>query len=297
MTKSAHPGDDWGFLPDQSSLKELILDIEDEEARIRAFMTGGSDIQTCAQPIRQLGTDQLFMNKYRLTLLALFSFSGLIAQKAVTISVDNVEPRVGQEFLITIESDFLDSYLKQILPTEIDIRPGAAPSLTKDTYKTLMATKEGQITIGPLEFSFNGKKYKSNILKINVIPALGDEEGLWIRQIRLDDDDYILLEQILTAKKFTSRTGNTTTIKWESVDDQFAKLIVNTDFEGIEFKDSHSGTGGHPDKVKSHPAEIRYSYKYYRIEKLSDFKAPLKLKKEHFVDLPMNFELKDIIIK
>lgn len=236
------------------------------------------------------------MNRYCITLLALFSFSGLIAQKAVTISLDNVEPRVGQEFLLTIESDFLDSYLKKLLPTEIDIKPGAVPSLTKDTYKTLMATKEGQMTIGPLEFSFNGVKYKSNILKINVIPALGDDEGLWVRKIRLDDADYILLEQILTAKKLTSRTGSTTTIKWESVDDQFAKLIIDTDFDGVEFEDSHSGTGGHPDKVKSHPTEIRYSYKYYRIKKSSDFKGELKLKTDHFVDLPSNFKLGDIII-
>jgi hypothetical protein len=237
------------------------------------------------------------MNRYCLTLLTLFSFSGLIAQKSVTISVDNVEPRVGQEFRLTIESDFLDNYLKKLLPTEIDIKPGAVPSLTKDTYKTLMATKEGQMTIGPLEFSFNGEKYKSNTLKINVIPALGDEEGLWVRKIRLDDADYILLEQILIAKKLTTRTGNTTTIKWESVDDQFAKLIVDTEFEGIEFEDSNSGKSGHPDKIKSHPPEIRYSYKYYRIKKSSDFKGELKLKVDHFVDLPPNFELQDIIIK
>lgn len=247
-------------------------------------------------PLGQLRTDQLFMNRYCLTLLVLFSFSGILAQKAVTISVDNAEPRVGQEFLLTIESDFLNGYLEKLLPTEIDIKPGAVPSLTKDTYKTLMATKEGQMTIGPLEFSFNGEKYKSNILKINIIPALGEEEGLWVRKIRLDDGDYILLEQILIAKKLTTRTGNTTTIKWESVDDQFAKLIIDTDFEGVEFEDNHSGTGGHPDKVKSHPTEIRYSYKYYRIKKSSAFKGPLKLKKDHFVDLPSNFELKDITI-
>lgn len=237
------------------------------------------------------------MNRYLLTFLILLSANKLIGQKAVTLTVDNSEPRVGQEFVLTIKSDFLDSYLEQILPDEIEIKPGGTELLTEDTYKTLMATKEGPITIGPMEFTFNGEKYKSNVLKINIIPSLSDEEGLWVRKVTIDETEYVLLEQILTAKKIKSKNGNTTTTKWEDVDDQFAELIVDTDFEGVEFQDSHSGKGGHPDKTMPHPNEVRYSYQYYRIKKSPGFKGELRLNKDHFVRLPKNIELTDVVIK
>lgn len=235
------------------------------------------------------------MTRLCFTFLALSIATCLFAQQNIKISVNNSEPRVGQEFILTVESEFLDSYLKQVLPTELTISTG--PFSTSDTYRKLMATKEGQMTIGPLEFTFNGVKYKSNSITINVIPMLGDSEGLWVRKIRLDEDDYIVIEQILIAKKITTYDKSTTTDTWESRSDEFARLIVDTDFEGIKFKDSRSGIGGHPDILNSHPSEISYSYKYYKIIKSPDFDGKVKLTKKHFVNLPDDVELKTIVIK
>lgn len=209
------------------------------------------------------------------------------------IKVDNTEPRLGQEINLTMESIFFEDFLNKTCTDSLQFKKSYSnPDLTK----TIVANRLGQLTIGPIKFEFNGVNYVSNSIKINVIPNLSDEEGVWIRKMKIEDKEFILIEQISKTEPMTSVTENALRIEWKATPESLVKLIKEPKEQGIEFLDRRSGVGAHPDPSKEHPHSISYSYKFYEIKKSSKFKESFRLKEEHFQNLPKGAKIPNIVI-
>lgn len=233
------------------------------------------------------------MNKLRTIILLLTGLTIPSFAQNINIKVDNTEPRLGQEISLTIETKFFEEFLKGTFTDSVEFKQTFS---NKDLTKTIIAKRLGPMTIGPLKFEFNGVTYLSNSIIINVIPNLTDQEGVWIRKLKIDNKDYIVIEQIVTIKPVTTGSGNTWNTEWKSTEENLVELIKEPDNVDIEFFQGRSGMGGHPDKSKGYPPSISYSYKFYEVKRGSDFKGPFKLKEKHFEKLPKGTKIPDIII-
>jgi hypothetical protein len=209
--------------------------------------------------------------------------------------VGNSEPRVGQKFELEFTSEFLNDYLRKHLPPTIDLSGEFASS--RPIERDLIATKPGPMTIGPFKFKFNGKRFKTNSITINVQPPLEAHPGLWIRKVINDGVELILIEQIVKAEPVNTFSSKGTGTHWSTDKDGFTELVEETNFEGVTFDSWGSGWGGTPNTLIEWPMGLTYSYKFFKIIKSDSFKGPLKLRLEHFNNWPKDVPLPEIVIQ
>jgi hypothetical protein len=76
--------------------------------------------------------------------------------------------------------------------------------------RVIIFNKVGLNIICPLEFNFNGQKYISNQIGVNVQPKIVLEESLEIRIAELKEIKYIIIEQLVknVAKTEANEFGN-----------------------------------------------------------------------------------------
>lgn len=233
------------------------------------------------------------MTKSSILILLLTGLTITSLAQNIQIKVDNTEPRLGQEFNLTIETDFFDKFLKATFTDSLEVKRTYS---NKNLTKTIIAKHLGPVTIGPIQFEFDGTTYFSNSITINVIPNLTDKEGVWIRKLRIDNRDYIVIEQISNIKPVTTGSGNTWTTEWKATEDNLVSLVEKPG-EDIEFFNGRSGVGGHPDKGKGYSPSVSYAFKFYEIKRLPGFKGSFRLKEKYFENLPKGTEIPDIVIE
>jgi hypothetical protein len=233
------------------------------------------------------------MTKLRSIILLLTGLSFPSFAQNIQIKVDNTEPRLGQEFDLTIDTGFFEEFLTGAFRDSLEFEE---TSSNKGMKKTIVAKRLGPMTIGPLKFEFNGVTYFSNTILINVIQNLTDKEGVWVRKIKIDNEDYIVIEQIVTLKPVETRSANTWNTEWKATEENLVKLIKEPENGDLEFSDRRSGMGGHPDKSKEYPPSVSYSYKFYEIKRGPAFKGPFRLREKHFEKLPKGTNIPDIVI-
>jgi hypothetical protein len=227
--------------------------------------------------------------KKLLVVLLLCATSVFTCAQVVTISVDNTEPRVGQEVVLTIDASFFDDMIKESLAS-------VAFSDMKSTFdRKFIPEKEGQVMIGPYTFDFNGKSYRTNEIRLNVIEALPDREGVWIRKLNIGEEQYILIEQIVMNRPKSKNTEGGMSLSWETDSDGLVELDV-TDVKGLSFFNNRSGHGGTPGNSREYTLGTSYCFKFYRIKKEQGFTGGFKLKEKHFRNLPNGTKIPEIVI-
>jgi hypothetical protein len=209
--------------------------------------------------------------------------------QVVKISVDNTEPRVGQEVVLTIDATFFDEMVKELMTSV------AFSDMTSTFDRKFIPQREGEIMVGPYTFEFNGKSYRTNEIKLNVIEALPDKEGVWVRKLTIGDEEYILIEQIVVNKPTTTGSDNNISLSWQTDTDGLAELDVEN-VKGLAFFKNRSGHGGVPGNSREYKEGTSYCFKYYRIDRQEGFAGGFKLKEKHFKNLPKGTNLPDIVI-
>ena len=177
-----------------------------------------------------------------------------------------------------------------------------------------IATDTGSVTFGPFHFMINGEKYTSDIITVQVHPAIPEmQEGVWIKQIGEGEEHILVIEQTLlnaepSASESTSlydRTFNT------NVDDPFSTVIeeensqyVDINMESIDaeglslkrFSTSTSTKPANPEDIFS-SEKITYRKTTYKIKKLDSFSGEFKLLRKHLVNYPDDLDFTEIIIR
>ena len=115
------------------------------------------------------------------------------------LSVDYLEPRIGQIIELTFKPSFLNKYISDQLPAGL-IEHSQYGSDNLFRY-TLKAKDLGEQQIGPFEFTFNNSQYKTDSILINVKEELPLKEGLWIRSYKNEKSVFIIIEEQLSQQK------------------------------------------------------------------------------------------------
>lgn len=226
----------------------------------------------------------------------------MFSQEQFEISVDNFEPRLGQEVRLSFSGSFMTKYFERALGKDIQYKDSSNDITAVDIVpnginRTIIFNKLGINTIGPLVLNFDGVKYTSNQLVVNVRPQIKIEEGVWLISSEFENEKYVIIEQIVKN------------VKIEEVDDSG---ILNTSFDvpekfvlatlkenlgdDIGLAISDSKTEQQFPENTDFEYGITYSKTRYRVVFSDSFKGEYILTKKDVIDLPRKNKLEDKII-
>ncbi|MCL5247794.1 BatD family protein [Cellulophaga sp. 20_2_10] len=240
----------------------------------------------------------------RITLLLLiFCSLNAIGQKKLEIEIDNPEPRVGQSVTFSINVDFLTDYFKKELGKNVDFtRSTSIFGMQSDDFeRVIIFEKAKKYEIGPFDFEFNGKKYTTEIIEVNVLPKLPMENGLWLRITESDSQQYLILEQLISNesnKTDNENGGYSQTIGGVKPEGkEFAELNEKLT-KGIELSNYSSATN----TMKAEDAELfdvgfSYSIIKYKIKFEKDFSEEYIISETDFNNLPEKYDIGKIKVK
>ena len=242
------------------------------------------------------------MNNFIFLILIICSLN-TFGQNSLKIEIDNPEPRVGEDVLFSINIDFLKNNLQEKLGAEIELtRSTSTHGLQSDDFERIIKfNKIGLIKIGPFEFDFNGRKYFTNQIVVNVQPKIKLEESLMVRIAEIKSQKYIIIEQLVKniAKTEPDEYGNITTYLGGVAPENFEFASINENFcKNIELDDKNTSSETLTSENPKY-GEMGYSYSKirYRINFNKDFEGEYKLTEKDFMNLPKDHKLKPIILK
>ncbi|WP_177764490.1 hypothetical protein [Flavobacterium sp. I3-2] len=242
------------------------------------------------------------MKKFTFLILIIFNLNAF-CQNNLKIGIDNPEPRVGESVLFSINIDFLKDNIQEKLGSEIELtRSTSVHGMQSDDFeRVIVFNKVGLNKVGPFEFEFNGKKYVTNQIKINVQPKIILEESLIVRVAEFNDQKYIVIEQLVKniAKTERNEFGEITTYLGGLAPDNFEFAKLNEEIKrSIELDDLNTLSKTlMPENSKYGEIGFSYSRIRYRINFSKEFKDEYILTEKDFINLPKNYKLKPIIIK
>lgn len=234
----------------------------------------------------------------RITLL-LFTICSLhvIGQEKLKIEIDNPEPRVGQSVTFSINVDFLTDYFKKKLGESVDFtRSTSIFGMQSDDFERVIIFKKAKkYDIGPFDFEFNGKKYSTEIIKINVLPKLPTENGLWLRITEFKGQQYLILEQLISNesnKTVNENGGYSHTIGGvKPAGREFAELNEEL-IKGIKLSNYSSASNTlNPEDAEVFDVGFSYSIKKYKIKFDENFNGTYVITEKDFNNLPEKFDI------
>jgi len=242
------------------------------------------------------------MKKFTFLIFIIYNLNAF-CQSNLKIEIDNPEPRVGESVMFSINIDFLKNNIQEKLGSEIELtRSTSVHGLQSDDFeRVIIFNKVGLNKVGPFEFEFNGKKYVTNQIEINVQPQIILEENLMVRIAELNGQKYIIIEQLVKniAKTERNEFGEMTTYLGGLAPDNFEFAKLNEEVKrNIELDDLNTSSETLTPKDSKY-GEIGFSYSKmrYRINFSKDFKDEYMLTEKDFLNLPKKYKLKPISIK
>ena len=226
-----------------------------------------------------------------------------IGQKKLKIEIDNPEPRIGQGVTFSINIDFLTDYFKKELDKNIDFTRSTSifGNQSDDFERVIIFKKAKKYDIGPFGFEFNGKKYTTEVITVNVLPKLPMENGLWLRKTEFEGEQYLILEQLISNesnKTVEENGGYSHTIggvKPEGI--EFAELKEELT-EGIELlKYSYSTNTLRPDDADLFEVGFSYSIQKYKIIFDDSYDGEYMISENDIQNLPDTFDIDKIELK
>ena len=214
-------------------------------------------------------------------LLPIIFFVSIMSVNAQNISLKTIypEPRVGQTIRITLDLNFIEEYVKETLPPKLEVT-GYSPF--SNYSRDILVNDTGYFQIGPYEFNFNNRKYKSDSLIIHVIEPLEKKEGVWIRLFQHDSIQFLIVEQYLSKPKNASNFIFTELIEQPIDGLEFNFKTSNTNFVSVDDNNPIS-------------ALLGYSLQIYNVT--NETGKEIKMTKKFFKDLPITAEIPRLIIR
>lgn len=241
----------------------------------------------------------------KLTLITfLFCSFFVMSQEKLELEIDKPQPRVGQTVNLTLEIPFIEESILASIDKDIEITGTGSiygPS-TKKFQRNIQFKEAKTYTIGPFEFEFNNKKYVSNSITVDVIPAIPQKAGVYVRIAEFQGEKFLIIEQMIKNVKdggydsdgsYSMTLGGSKPKGMEYID-------INRELApGINllFKFSSEGTAPRTVDFMSKKMGFSYAFRMYKIEFDEKYSGSYILKKTDFLNFPRRTRLEKIEIK
>lgn len=172
-----------------------------------------------------------------------------------------------------------------------DSQKGEGSIKLENTFK-----KPGPYSIGPISLTIDGITYRSDKITVQVDEALPEENNcIWIRQVKFDGDEYILIEQRIGGDWETVSTGsNSSNTSFRSKSEDFAEIDpgkLNDAPVNLQFHYSFSTT-----QNLGNGESANYKISVYVLTKTDRFPGSFTLTRKHMKDLDAKTSFTNFII-
>jgi len=220
------------------------------------------------------------MKKIICCLLIQSSIFLIIKSQDISINVDNKMPRQLQSIQVSIEFSFFDNCLRKQLGKSFDLSQGFAFPFTR----IMTPHDTGIFQIGPFNFEINHIRYTSDSVKIKVLPALPNKEGVYISSYIENDKTILVIEQVYNSKSNNSDTENLVDIVIRDYNKFLTHKLGKND-NPLNFNKIVVNNNGY---------YLHYSIKRYEMTNYTG--KDFQLTNEDFKNLPKDFVLPKIVV-
>jgi hypothetical protein len=246
----------------------------------------------------------------RLTLLISFVLSvtqgwtqnidSLLAEpQVIELSISTPQPRLQETFQISLDINHLRANIFKSLTGKLRLSDDIGSTSNDQLILNVNALKKGHNEIGPLEFFLDKTKYTTNKLVYEVIdPLPNTDKGLWFRKVMTSDSTFcIIIEQRIPANsKTTKKSDNSITLTTEPEYNEIAKFKDSYSIDGVSGRNSHSSTNFSSIEIDGQDRQFMYGYAVYYFN-IVDRKAKIKITKDKFENIPVDYKFNDVIIQ
>lgn len=236
---------------------------------------------------------------YLLLFSAMFSWAQTNTSQEIKLYTSTPQPRQGETFQIYIHTEQLQSAIFKPLNGQLDFSPSNETGRNEAKIsQSVLASKTGQMEIGPIEFNINGVTYTSNALKYEVIEALPQtDEGLWIRKVMTGDKTFcIIIEQRIPYINQNSKSSKNSYSYSSSPAESTVKMKNFFSMDGLSQQNSNSETKVESITIKGKERSFTWEYGIYYFT-ITDPKAKIIFTKEHFENIPAKHKFENIKVQ
>ena len=219
--------------------------------------------------------------------------------QSLELSISNPQPRVGDDFYLSVDISDLKSELFKSLSNKVQISTDYITGDNGQLKIKITASNKGIAELGPLSFSLNGTTYSTNKVTYEVIDELPQvDNGLWIRKVRKDETTfYLIIEQRIPAKIVTAKNDdNSITTSTEPETEEFVKINSDYSIEGLstDFSSTSSDYSSFVETgIRKHYMNC-FSFYTFKIE---DKTQKIVLSRDLFENLPKTYKFEEIKVQ
>jgi hypothetical protein len=156
------------------------------------------------------------------------------------------------------------------------------------------ASDTGVVSVGPLKLTVQNVEYVTNTIAVKIYPALPSDikDGLWMRIINYNDENFLIIEQRISNKGTKKKTGGNEAIisigdsgvnYFELDEEKFEELGIDIITSNSK---THSQVAGKSDVSGSET--VSYKQVVYKFKKTIAFAKPIKVDRKLFKVFPEN---------
>lgn len=219
--------------------------------------------------------------------------------QTLKLSISNPQPRIGDEFELTLNIKDLKSEIFKSVSNKVQIVSENTTSGKGDMKINVIAIKKGINELGPLILSLNGISYTTNKVSFEVVDSLPNvDEGLWFRKITKTDSTFsIIIEQRIPANEKTTHTSeNSVTYTTEPETSEYVKLKDSFSVSGLSSDGSSISTDFTTIAAGIQEKRFMRCFSVYNFV-IDDKKQKIVITKDLFNDLPKTYNFKEIKVQ
>lgn len=238
------------------------------------------------------------MNK--LYLASLFLVISLYGKtQTLSLSISNPQPRIGDEFELTLDIKTLKPEIFKSIADEVQIVSEYIAGEKSEIKIKITALKKGINELGPLTLSLNGVPYTSNKIFYEVVDPLPIvDKGLWFRKVQKSDSTFcIIIEQRIPANEKTTNTSeNSISLTIEPETKEYVKFNKRYSINGLSSNASSTSTDFTSVKINGQSKSYMRCFSAYNFA-IDDKTQKIVITKDFFDNLPKTYKFEEIQVQ
>ncbi|GAB2819341.1 hypothetical protein [Ferruginibacter profundus] len=219
--------------------------------------------------------------------------------QTLQLSISNPQPRIGDEFELTLDIKTLKSEIFKSIADKVQIVSEYIAGESGEMKIKVKALKKGINELGPLTLSLNGVAYTTNTISYEVIDPLPNvDRGLWFRKVKKSDSTFcIIIEQRIPANEKTTYKGeNSISIATEPETKEFVKFKERYSIAGLSSDASSTSTDFSSVKINGQSKSYMRCFSVYNFA-IDDKTLKIIITKDLFDNLPKTYKFEEIYVQ
>ncbi|MCF8217394.1 MAG: BatD family protein [Bacteroidales bacterium] len=225
--------------------------------------------------------------KLHLTAVFIFISFSLLGQGTAKLWTSNPQPRVNERITVSMYSH--SNLINDLLQKELNKSEITIYDSTGTNYRNYVSFQQpGNYEIGPFSYNLNSKKYTTDALNVEVIPALPSGKGIILRKAEINNTIFLYIEYYEETKESDKKPDAKKSKGWDSL------VKLSDEYEDTFFSavTKRLGTLKNQEGKESHTKRI-----VYKLKKQHPEQDKITIDRGALENVPEGIEVKPLTIQ